>query len=219
MSKGTSVAEITKADDNVEDRESAVTTTAAEPARGKQAAAARFTDRPIRLKTILSVVLVAGLVGLSVFLAWQWRSTSEDLNSFEQSQSNNARAEKISLDYATGAAEMNFQSPDEWRGRLTAGTSPELSNRLEQAATSMEQLIQPLQWSSTASPIAAKVESVTDGVYQVVTFVDVLTKNTQTPDGTSSTATYKMSIDSKNGWVITEISGMDAAIDPASAPK
>lgn len=219
MSKGTSVAEITKADDNVEDHESTTETKAAEPVVAKQATAAKFADRPIRLKTILSIVLVAGLVGLSAFFAWQWQSTSADLNTIEQGQSNDARAEQISLDYATGAAEMNFQSPDEWRGRLTAGTSPELSNRLEQAATSMEQLIQPLQWTSTATPIAAKVESVTDGVYQVVTFVDVLTKNTQTPDGTSSTATYKMSIDSKNGWVITEISGMDPAIDPAAAPK
>jgi Mce-associated membrane protein len=218
MSKGTSVAEITKADDSEEGVTSTDEVTSADPGRDRSGKA-KFTDRPIRLKTIISILVVAGLVGVSAFLAWQLQSTSSDLDSIEQSQANDARAEKISLDYATGAAEMDFQNPDEWRDRLTANTSPELANRLGQAATSMEQLIQPLQWTSTATPIAAKVESVTDGVYQVVTFVDVLTKNTQTPDGTSSTATYKMSIDSKNGWVITEISGMDPAIDPAAAPK
>lgn len=228
MTKGTSVVEIakTKASTEAESEaqpqertDSSPESEAASPDRDSSGLVTRFADRPIRLKTLLSMLVVAALVVLSIVLAWQLQSKSSDLDGFQQAQADNARAEQISIDYATGAAEMNFANPEEWRGRLTAGTSPELANRLTQAATSMEQLIQPLQWTSTATPITAKVESVTDGVYQVVAFVNVMTKNTQTPDGIESTATYKMSIDSKNDWVITEISGTDPAVDPAAQPK
>ena len=228
MTKGTSVVDSAKTEETTEaDSDMKIggrtdpkpESKTATPDRRSSGLVSRFADRPIRLKTLLSVLLVAALVVLSIVLAWQLQSKSSDLDGFEQAQADTARAEKISIDYATGAAEMNFANPEEWRGRLTAGTSPELANRLTQAATSMEQLIQPLQWTSTATPITAKVESVTDGVYQVVAFVNVMTKNTQTPDGIESTATYKMSIDSKNGWVITEISGTEPAVDPAAQPK
>jgi Mce-associated membrane protein len=50
-------------------------------------------------------------------------------------------------------------------------------------------------------------------------FVSVLTKNSQAPDGLQSTATYKMTVDSGNEWKITEISGIDSALDGDTAPR
>jgi Mce-associated membrane protein len=85
MSKEASVAEITKADDNMGDKDPTEKTAAAEPVVGQQVSTAKFADRSIRLRTILSILLAAALVGLSAFLAWQLQSTSSDLDSIKQS--------------------------------------------------------------------------------------------------------------------------------------
>ena len=58
----------------------------------------------------------------------------------------------------------------------------------------MEQILVPLEWSSSAQPLAAKVRSDTNGIYVVDTFVSVLTDE-QTPDNLQSTATYSITID------------------------
>ena len=57
------------------------------------------------------------------------------------------------------AAEMNFAELEAWKGKLVAGTSPELNEKLSKAATEMEQILVPLQWTSTARPLEAKVRS------------------------------------------------------------
>jgi len=69
---------------------------------------------------------------------------------------------------------MNFQDINTWKNHLVNGTSPELTDKLTKAAKSMEQLLIPLQWTSTAQPLTAKVRTDTNGVYVVDTFVSVL---------------------------------------------
>jgi Mce-associated membrane protein len=76
----------------------------------------------------------------------------------------------------------------------------------------MEQIITPLQWVSTSTPIAAKVRSESNGIYVVDCFVSVLTKNSQAPEGIQSTATYSLNIDSRNDWVITDVGGIESAL-------
>lgn len=194
------------------------TAEAAEPASSHEGRSGSDSRVSISVRTLLigggcalGALAIAGIIGS---LSWQLVSKSSDLDTLRQKEADNTHAEQVSLDYATGAADMDFRNPTEWSGRLTAGTSPELATRLQQAATSMEQLIIPLQWTSTASPIAAKVESETNGIYEVTCFVNVLTKNLQAPDGIESTATYKMSIDSTNDWQITQISGIGTVPPP-----
>lgn len=152
----------------------------------------------------LAVAVVAG-VGVG---GWRLYETTHQLNSMRADTSNRAHAEQVALDYATAAAQMDFQDLGTWKDRLTAGTTPELRDRLTQAATSMEQIVVPLQWSSTAQPITAKATPGENGVYAVDCFVSVFTSNAQAPEGIQSTATYKLSIDSTDDWVITEISGI-----------
>ena len=166
----------------------------------------------ISLKALaVAAVLAALVIGLS-FSVWQLNSKTDELDQLHAQAANNAHAEQVALDYAVGAAGMNFQDLGPWRAELTAGTSPELTNRLTQAATSMEQIIVPLQWVATATPIVAKVSSDDNGVYTVDCFVSVSTTNSQAPNGIQSTATYKLTIDANNGWIITDIGGIDAAL-------
>lgn len=169
-------------------------------------------ERPISLQQLVIGVAAIVLVAAIVILSWQLIAKSDEVSSMQAAQADSAHAEQVALDYATGAAKMDYQNPAEWQQRLVKGTTPELGDRLRKASTSMEQLIKPMQWTSTSEKLTAKVTSVTDGVYQVAAFVSVYTKNVQAPDGIESTATYKMTIDSNNDWVITEISGIPTSL-------
>jgi hypothetical protein len=78
----------------------------------------------------------------------------------------------------------------------------------------MEQILVPLQWNSTAHPLAAKVRSETGGVYVVDAFVSVLTKTAQASDPLQSTATYSVTVDSSKDWQITDVGGVGDALQP-----
>ena len=84
--------------------------------------------------------------------------------------------------------------------------------KLTKAGTSMEQVLVPLQWSSSARPLVAKVRSNTGGIYVVDCFVSVDTKTIQSPDPLQSTATYSTTIDSNNNWLITDVGGIGSAL-------
>lgn len=181
-----------------------------------------LTATSVSLRSILIGAVAVIVVGALALLGWQWSSASDEVDRLTTAAADNAAAEKVALDYATGAADMSFENPDEWRTLLTKGTSPELSERLRRASTQMEQLLRPLQWSSTAQPIAAKVESVDGNTYQVVAFVNVQTKNVQAPSGIESTATYRVTMDKSQNWLITAISSTGSNLDAdnnAGAPE
>ncbi|MFC8529930.1 hypothetical protein [Nocardia sp. NPDC057227] len=175
-------------------------------------------DSAIKVSTLLTGLVILALVVTAGVFGLQWRSAANELTAADAAAADTARAEQVALDYATAAAEMNFQDLAAWRTRLTEGTSPELEARLTQAATSMEQIIVPLQWVSTAQPIAAKVRSEDNGVYSVDCFVGITTRNSQAPDGIQSTATYKLSIDRGSNWTITDIGGIGTPLG-AGAPR
>ncbi|GAC51846.1 hypothetical protein [Gordonia amicalis] len=176
-------------------------------------------QKPITVQQLLTGGALVILLVVVAVLSWRLMDKSDDYSALEQTRANEARAEQVALDYAVGAASMNFQDPAEWQNRLTAGTTPELADRLRKASTSMEQLIKPMQWTSSSEKLTAKVQSERDGVYQVAAFVSVLTKNVQAPAGIESTATYRMTIDSNNDWVISEISGIPTSLGGGSGPK
>lgn len=164
-----------------------------------------------------SIALVA--VVAAVCATWfgvEQRARADELVDVERTR---AAAEERSLAYAVGAATMDFTDLDSWRNSLTEGTSPELSDRLLQASRSIEQIVVPLQWASTAEPIAAKVRGVENGTYFVDCFVGVDTRNAQSPEGISSTAVYRLALDSADDWRIVEISGLGVDLEADSAPK
>jgi Mce-associated membrane protein len=168
----------------------------------------------ISLRSFLKAAVIVALVGAVGVLAWLYVGAQRKLDEQTRRSENNAHAEKVALDYAVNAAAMNFQDLNAWKVKLIAGTSPELKEKLTQAAASMEQILVPLEWSSTARPLAAKVRSVTGGAYVVDSFVGVLTKTVQSPDPLQSTATYSVTIDSAKNWQITDVGGIGSVVEP-----
>ncbi|RDI68368.1 hypothetical protein [Nocardia pseudobrasiliensis] len=177
------------------------------------------TTVSMRLSTLILLGAVV-LLAIGVLASgWGWYAAAgareaarTDVAALRTASDNRHHAEQVAGDYALGAANMDFKNLPDWSKRLTANTSPELAHKLTQAATSMEQIIVPLQWVSTPTPIAAIVRSEHDGVYVVNCFVSVMTKNTQAPDGIQSTATYTVTVDKNADWKITDVGGIDSAL-------
>ena len=168
----------------------------------------------IGLRSLVIGVVIVALVAAGTAMGWLYFDAQRKLDAEAAHSENYAHAERVALDYAVNAAAMNFQDLGGWKVKLVAGTSPELNDKLSKAATSMEQILIPLQWVSTARPLVAKVRSETGGTYVVDSFVSVDTKTTQAPDPLQSTATYSVTIDSGKDWQITDIGGIGTGVGP-----
>jgi Mce-associated membrane protein len=168
----------------------------------------------VSLRGLVVGTLIVALVAAVAALSWVYVDARHQLNAQATQSANDAHAEKIALDYAVDAATMNFKDLQGWHVKLVAGTSPELTKKLSDAGTSMEQILVPLQWSSTAQPLVAKVRSSKGGIYIVDSFVSVQTKTVQAQEALQSTATYSTTIDSNNNWQITDVGGIGSAMGP-----
>ncbi len=167
----------------------------------------------ITLSSLITAAVITALVAAAAAFAWLYLDTQHKFDVQARQSANNARAEKIALDYAVNAAEINFSDLNAWKAKLVAGTSPALKEKLSKAAEQMEQILVPLQWSSTAHPLLAKVRSDTGGAYVVDCFVSVLTKTVQSPGPLQSTATYSITIDSNKNWEINDVGGIGAVVE------
>jgi flagellar basal body-associated protein FliL len=167
----------------------------------------------VSLRGLVHSAIIVALVATIGVLAWLYWQAQQKIDTQAQQSANYAHAQKIALDYATNAAAMDYQKLDEWKAKLVAGTTPELKDKLTKAATSMEQIVVPLQWSSTATSLAAKTRSNTGTIYVVDAFVSVQTKTVQAPDPLQSTAAYSVTIDSSKGWQISDVGGIGAVIE------
>ncbi|MCX2929910.1 hypothetical protein ORI20_06480 [Mycobacterium sp. CVI_P3] len=166
----------------------------------------------VSLRSVIVAVVICLLAGAAGVLGWLYAGARGKLDTQAREATDRARAEQIATDYAVNAADMDYQDFNGWKVKLVKGTSPELKDKLTKAADSMEQVLAPLQWKSTARPLAAKVRSDAGGIYTVDSFVSVLTKTMQAPDGLQSTATYSITLDSRNNWEITDVGGIDSAL-------
>ena len=167
----------------------------------------------ISVRSLVIAVVIAAVVGTIGAFAWLYVGAQRKLDAQARQSEGNAHAEKIALDYAVNAAAMNFGDLNAWKVKLVAGTTPELNDKLTKAATSMEQIIVPLQWVSTAHPLVAKVRSHTGTVYVVDSFVSVETKTVQAPDPLQSTAAYSITIDTSKNWQISDVGGIGAVVN------
>jgi Mce-associated membrane protein len=158
-------------------------------------------------------VVIIAVVGSVAVLGWLYMGAQHKLDAQARQSADNAHAEKIALDYAVNAAAMDFQDINAWKVKLVAGTTPELNDKLTKAATSIEQILVPLQWTSTAKPLVAKVHSHTGSTYVVDAFVSVMTKTIQAPEPLQSTATYSVTLDSSKDWKISDVGGIGAAVE------
>lgn len=166
----------------------------------------------VSVRTLLVAGLVTALLASLGVVTWLYLGANAKLEEQARQGSDNSHAERIALDYAVNAAKINAQDLDTWKKNLVQGTTPELKEKLSSAATSMQQILTPLQWNSTAVPLIAKVRSTSNGIYIVDTFVGVETKTMQAPDGLQSTATYSITIDSNHNWQISDVGGIGSVI-------
>ncbi|NNH72781.1 hypothetical protein HLB23_23435 [Nocardia uniformis] len=130
----------------------------------------------------------------------------------DSAAADNRHAEQAATDYAIGAATINATDLAGWVGKLKAGTTPQLAAKFDATAPKLEQILTPLKWMSTATPIAAKVSTVEGGIYKVDVFVNVTSSSAQTPDGAQTTVTYNVTLDKNLDWKITDVGGTAAAL-------
>lgn len=187
-----------------EDRETVVTQT---ESAVRQERRISLSVRGLALGAIITALVVA-LAAMS----WMYVGADRDLGTQAQQARDSEHAEQVALDYAVRAAIMSYKDLAPWKRALVEGTTPELTKKLTDAANAMEQLLLPLQWTSTAKPIAARVRSHEKGVYIVDSFVSVRTKTVQAPDNLQSTATYAVTIDPANDWKITDVGGIGQVV-------
>jgi hypothetical protein len=166
----------------------------------------------VSVRTLVSWVLAVAAVAAIGTLTWLYLGEKAKVTASEQKTANDHHAEQIALDYAVKAARIDFKDLERWKENLVANTTPELRDKLTDAGKSMEQLLVPLQWHSTATPLVAKVRSTDNGAYVVDTFVGVNTKTMQAPEGLQSTATYSVTIDSNQDWQISEVGGIGSVV-------
>ncbi|MGV0734268.1 hypothetical protein [Mycolicibacter sinensis] len=167
----------------------------------------------ISVRTLRSAATIVALVVAVGAPMWLYVGAQRELDAQAGQARAYAQAEKAALDYAVDAAEIDFHDLGAWKVRLTAGTAPELKEKLTKAGQEMEQILAPLEWASTARPLVAKVRSATGGIYVVDCFVSVLTKTVQGREPLQSTATYSVTIDSNSDWQISDVGGIGTVVE------
>jgi hypothetical protein len=166
----------------------------------------------VSVRALVAGAVFAVLLGALGFMTWLYIGAKATVDQNVRQAANADHAEKVAIDYAVGAAKIDIKDLNGWKTNLVKATTPELKDKLDKAASSMEQILVPLQWDSTAVPLAAKVRSNTNGIFVVDTFVGVNTKTVQAPEGLQSTATYSITIDSSRGWQISDVGGIGAVL-------
>ncbi|MCX4092056.1 hypothetical protein [Nocardia sp. alder85J] len=166
----------------------------------------------LRLSTVLTAVVVVALVAVSVTFGGLWLSARGHLHDRDAAQAADQHAEQVATDYAVGASTINYQDVNTWIGKLKANTSPQLSTKFDATGPKLQQILVPLQWTSSATPIASTVISKDNGVYRVDVFLNVTSTSAQTPDGAQTTVTYTVNVDPGSGWKVTDVGGMAGAL-------
>ncbi len=168
--------------------------------------------KEIRLSTVLTGVVITALVlGLSLFAAL-WLSARGDLRDRDARASEDKHAEQLATDYALGASTIDHKNISAWFTNLKANTVPQLAAKFDATAPQLEQILLPLQWKSSATPLTAVVTSESAGIRKVNVFLNVNSASAQTPQGTQTTVTYAVTIDENAGWKITDVGGLDGAL-------
>ncbi len=166
----------------------------------------------LSLSTILVALALVVLLALATtfgVLLWQVRA---DIAGRDEVAADDAHAEQIATDYALGAAAVNYQDFSAWVGKLKANTTTQLSAKFDATAPKLQQILDPLKWKSTATPITAEVATVAGSIYTVDVFLDVTSTSAQTPDGAKTTVTYTVTIDKNLDWKITDVGGTNATL-------
>uniref|UniRef100_UPI0032AF71E2 hypothetical protein n=1 Tax=Nocardia brasiliensis TaxID=37326 RepID=UPI0032AF71E2 len=166
----------------------------------------------IRLSTIATGAARVGLGAATVVFASLWFSARGELSDRDDAAAANQHAEQVATDYAVGASNINFQDVNSWVAKLKTNTTPQLANKFDATAPKLQDILVPLKWTSTSTPITAKVMNTDNGIYKVNVFLNVTSTSAQTPDGAQTTVTYTVNVDPNNGWKVADVGGVAGAL-------
>jgi Mce-associated membrane protein len=166
----------------------------------------------IRLSSVATVAAGVALIASAAVFGSLWLWARGDLRDRDDRAAAQQHAEQVATDYAVGASNIDYRNVGAWIGKLKAGTSPQLAGKFDATAPKLQEILVPLKWTSSATPIAAKVMSNENGVYKVDVFLDVNSTSAQTPQGAQTTVTYTVDVDPGSGWKVTDVGGMAGAL-------
>ncbi|RDI62923.1 hypothetical protein [Nocardia pseudobrasiliensis] len=166
----------------------------------------------IRLSTVAVAVAGVALIAATAIFASLWLSARGEVSDRDAAAAADRHAEQVATDYAVGASNINFQDVNAWVAKLKANTTPQLANKFDATAPKLQDILVPLKWTSTATPITAKVMNTDNGVYKVDVFLNVTSTSAQTPEGAQTTVTYTVNVDPNNGWKVADVGGMAGAL-------
>ncbi|MFB7873710.1 hypothetical protein ACFC06_00550 [Nocardia sp. NPDC056064] len=156
---------------------------------------------------LTGAALAVTVAGATTF-AFLWHGARAELSARDIALADQQRAREVATAYAVSASTIDYQHIDAWTTDLKANTSAQLTSKFVATAPQLHDILVPLQWKSTATPIAATVTDGANGIYQVSVFLDVQSSSVQAPEGVKSTVTYTVSVDPAGGWTVTDIGGL-----------
>ncbi|MFE3543812.1 hypothetical protein ACFXK0_12650 [Nocardia sp. NPDC059177] len=165
----------------------------------------------IRLSTVLTGAALAVLVLATVTLAVLYGSARATIGDHDRRDADAQHVEQIALDYALGASTIDYRDVKGWLTGLKAGTTTDLTTKFDTTAPQLEQILLPLQWTSTATPLSADIVSEAAGVYKVNAYLTVNSTSVQNPAGTLTTVAYSLTIDRNADWQIADVGGLQNA--------
>ncbi|MFI5779110.1 hypothetical protein [Nocardia sp. NPDC051570] len=166
----------------------------------------------IRLSTVAVAVAGVALIAATAVFASLWVSARGQVSDHDAAAAADQHAEQVATDYAVGASNINFQDVNSWIAKLKTNTTPQLANKFDATAPKLQDILVPLKWTSTATPVAAKVMNTDNGIYKVDVFLNVTSTSAQTPEGAQTTVTYTVNVDPHSGWKVADVGGMAGAL-------
>ncbi|GGK58854.1 hypothetical protein [Nocardia camponoti] len=166
----------------------------------------------LKVSSLLGGAVIAILAVIAIVLAALLLSSHNKLADRDAKAADNAKAEQIALDYATATGNVNYNDFNAWLTALKAGTAKPVADKFDAAAPRLQQIVTILKWTSTATPITAKVMSQDGDVFHVDAFIDTTTTNAQRPDPIRNTVLFTITVDKGQNWQITDVGGTDALL-------
>ncbi|WP_019202602.1 hypothetical protein [Tsukamurella sp. 1534] len=163
------------------------------------------STQPRVFTTVVVTAVVTGLLALSILFAVLWNGSRTELDGLERDAADRARAEQVAADYAVAVATIDYRDPAPWRAAMVAGVTPELKARLEAAVGTMNQVLQPMQWVSTATLDDAVTTSVDGDVFTVSVYLGVERSTVRGAGRDPGETVYTITLDRSRDWIITGV--------------
>ena len=195
----------TKTDDHIEAATADVITEKPTPGLSERTVS-------LRLSTVLTALALVALLISTIVFASMYFSAESQLSDRDSAAAADKHATELASTYAIGASTIDYRDTKAWLTRLQSGTTPQLSAKFDATAPQLDQILQPLQWTSKATPLSATVTSESGGIYKVNAYLNVTSTSAQTPEGAQTTVTYSLTIDRNADWKITDVGGLQNAL-------